>query len=200
MIDRELYLSRSWADDDQRRADAGVPADIEFLTKPVVATGMICRALDAGAPTRWVAGDEVHGADPALRGELEIRRIGYVLAIGCDRRVPTAFGLIRADTLTARLPNERGSGSPPEPGRRASATTTGRWLRCSHPWRPWAMAATPRAGGCWCVVTAAPGSWRSIAATARNRCNAGRCSRCSPTPCPRSSPRTSTMPGPHRPG
>ncbi|MCU1682905.1 MAG: transposase, partial [Amycolatopsis sp.] len=104
MIDRELYLPRSWTDDDQRCADAGVPADIEFLTKPALATGMICRALDAGVPTRWVAGDEVYGADPALRGELEIRRVGYVLAIGCDRRVPTAFGLIRADTLTARLP------------------------------------------------------------------------------------------------
>ncbi|MFI6935630.1 transposase [Streptomyces sp. NPDC050287] len=83
---------------------AGVPADIEFLTKPALATGMICRALNAGVPARWIAGDEVYGADPALRDELEIRRVGYVPAIGCDRRVPTAFGLIRADTLTASLP------------------------------------------------------------------------------------------------
>lgn len=104
MIDRELYLPRSWTEDDQRCAQAGVPDDIEFLTKPALAAGMICRALDAGAPARWVAGDEVYGADPALRTELEIRRVGYVLGIGCDRRVPTAFGLVRADTLTARLP------------------------------------------------------------------------------------------------
>ncbi len=104
MIDRELYLPKSWTDDDQRCAEAGVPDDIEFLTKPALATGMICRALDAGVPARWVAGDEVYGADPALRTELEIRRVGYVVAIGCDRRVPTAFGLVRADTLTASLP------------------------------------------------------------------------------------------------
>jgi SRSO17 transposase len=71
---------------------------------PALATGMICRALDAGAPARWVAGDEVYGADPALRTELEIRRVGYVLAIGCDRRVPTAAGLLRADEVTADLP------------------------------------------------------------------------------------------------
>jgi hypothetical protein len=32
------------------------------------------------------------------------RRVGYVPAIGCDRRVPTAAGLIRADSLTADLP------------------------------------------------------------------------------------------------
>nr|WP_217133318.1 IS701 family transposase [Streptomyces sp. AC558_RSS880] len=104
MIDRELYLPKSWTGDPDRCAEAGVPADIRFLTKPALATGMICRALNAGVPARWVAWDEVYGADPALRDELEIRRVGYVLAIGCDRRVPTAFGLIRADTLTASLP------------------------------------------------------------------------------------------------
>ena len=39
-----------------------------------------------------------------LRAELEARRIGYVLAIGCDRRIPTAAGLLRADELAAGLP------------------------------------------------------------------------------------------------
>ena len=76
MIDRELYLPKSWTSDPDRCAEAGVPDDIEFLTKPALATGMICRALDAGTPARWVAGDEVYGADPALRGELELRRVG----------------------------------------------------------------------------------------------------------------------------
>lgn len=81
-----------------------MPTDIELLTKPALATGMICRALNAGVPARWVAGHEVHGADPALRRELELRRAGYVLAIGCDRRVPTALGPLRADEPTAGLP------------------------------------------------------------------------------------------------
>ena len=105
MIDRELYLPKSWTDDPDRAArEAGVPDDIEFLTKPALATGMIIRALNAGVPARWVAGDEVYGADPALRAELELRRIGYVLAIGCDRRVPTAAGPLRADQIAAGLP------------------------------------------------------------------------------------------------
>lgn len=104
MIDRELYLPRSWTDDPARCAAAGVPDDIGFLTKPALAAGMLCRALNAGVTARWVAGDEVYGADPTLRAELELRGIGYVLAIGCDRRVPTAAGPIRADQLTARLP------------------------------------------------------------------------------------------------
>ncbi len=121
MIDRELYLPKSWTDDPDRCAEAGVPADIGFLTKPALATGMISRALNVGVPARWVAGDEVYGADPALRTELEIRPVGYVLAIGCDRRVPTALGSIRADELTASLPErawQRLSAGPGAKGER----------------------------------------------------------------------------------
>ena len=121
MIDRELYLPKSWTTDPDRLAEAGVPDDIEFLTKPALATGMLTRALDAGAPARWVAGDEVYGADPGLRAELELRRVGYVLAIGCDRRVPTGAGMVRADQLTAALPRrawQRLSAGPGAKGQR----------------------------------------------------------------------------------
>jgi SRSO17 transposase len=65
---------------------------------------MIGRVLDAGVRARWVAGDEVYGADPGLRADLEHRRVGYVLAIGCDRRVTTPAGNLRADAVAARLP------------------------------------------------------------------------------------------------
>jgi SRSO17 transposase len=104
MIDRELYLPRAWMDDPARCAAAGVPEDVEFATKPALARAMIVRALDAGVPAGWAAGDEVYGADPGLRAELEARRIGYVLGIGCDRRLPTAAGPIRADVLAAGVP------------------------------------------------------------------------------------------------
>ena len=104
MIDRELYLPRSWTTDPDRCAAAGVPDEVGFATKPALATAMLVRALDAQVPVRWVAGDEVYGADPGLRAELEARQTGYVLAIGCDRRVPTATGPMRADTLAAGVP------------------------------------------------------------------------------------------------
>ena len=121
MIDRELYLPRSWTNDAQRCAAAGVPEDIEFLTKPALAAGMLTRALAAGVPARWVAGDEVYGADPDLRAELEAHQVGYVLGIGCDRRVPTAAGLMRADEVTAGLPRrawQRLSAGPGAKGQR----------------------------------------------------------------------------------
>ncbi len=77
MIDRELYLPRSWTSDPDRCAAAGVPEGVEFATKPALAQAMIVRALEAEVPARWVAGDEVYGADPALRANLEARELGY---------------------------------------------------------------------------------------------------------------------------
>jgi SRSO17 transposase len=60
-IDRKLCLPRSWADDPERRAAAGVPVEVEFATKPALAITMVCRALDAGVAAGWVSGDEVCG-------------------------------------------------------------------------------------------------------------------------------------------
>jgi SRSO17 transposase len=76
VIDRELYLPRGWIDDPQRCRAAGVPDQVGFATKPALATKMLTRALDAGVPAAWVAGDEVYGANPGLRAELEAAGVG----------------------------------------------------------------------------------------------------------------------------
>jgi SRSO17 transposase len=104
LIDRELYLPRSWAADPARCAAAGIPAKTAFATKPRLARRMIGRALDAGTPAAWVTGDEVYGADPGLRADLERRRIGYVLAVAASHQVTTAAGPCQARTIAARLP------------------------------------------------------------------------------------------------
>jgi SRSO17 transposase len=76
VVDRELYVPRSWARDPERCRAAGIPAQVGFATKPALARRMLARALDAGVPAAWVTGDEVYGADPRLPAELEARGIG----------------------------------------------------------------------------------------------------------------------------
>jgi SRSO17 transposase len=104
LIDRELYVPRGWIDDPDRCRAAGIPEGVGFATKPALAKAMIGRALDAGVPAAWVTGDEVYGADPALRAELETRGVGYVLAVACDHPVVAGGGSYRADALLRRVP------------------------------------------------------------------------------------------------
>ena len=105
LIDRALYLPRSWADDDDRCADAGIPEDKrDFATKPALAVTLIDRAVAAQVPAAWVAGDEVYGADPRLRAAIRGHGLGYVLAVAANRRVPTDAGPIRVDALPALIP------------------------------------------------------------------------------------------------
>ena len=104
LIDRSLYLPRSWTEDPQRCAVAGVPSGTGFATKPALATAMISRAVQAGVPAAWVAGDEVYGADPQLRTTVREHGIGYLLQVAASRRVPTHAGPIRVDELPALIP------------------------------------------------------------------------------------------------
>jgi SRSO17 transposase len=104
LIDRALYLPKSWTADAGRCQAAGIPAGTVFATKPKLAREMIGRALDAGVPASWVAGDEVYGSDPGLRKDLETRQIGYVLAIARTHQVATCAGPAPAGQIAARLP------------------------------------------------------------------------------------------------
>ena len=80
-LDRELYLPREWANDTERRTEAGVPQAVSFATKPQLARRMLERALDAGVPASWVTGDTVYGGDRRLRMWLESREQPFVLAV-----------------------------------------------------------------------------------------------------------------------
>ena len=105
LIDRALYLPKSWTEDPGRCAEAAIPqADRGFATKPRLATSLIDRAVAAEIPAAWVAGDEVYGADPRLRAAVRGHGLGYVLAIAANRRVPTHAGRLRVDALPAMIP------------------------------------------------------------------------------------------------
>jgi SRSO17 transposase len=104
LIDRALYVPRSWTEDSDRCAAAGIPDTTGFSTKPALATAVITRAVRAGVPAAWVAGDEVYGADPGLRRTVREHGLGYVLQVAANRRVPTHAEPIRVDQLPALLP------------------------------------------------------------------------------------------------
>ena len=106
LIDRELYLPRSWTEDRDRCREAAVPDDVEFATKTELARQMLGRALDAGVPAAWVTADEAYGKDHKFRAWLEARRVGYVVAVPSSQAVPGSAGTSRADALAAHAPRQ----------------------------------------------------------------------------------------------
>ena len=86
-VDRELYLPQSWTDEPECCRRAGVPATVEFATKPQLARQMLERAFEAQVSHAWVSGDEVYGSNPGLRQWLEEQREAYVLAVSVKESV-----------------------------------------------------------------------------------------------------------------
>lgn len=105
LIDRELYLPKSWTADPARCLQAGVPEQVQFATKPTLAMRMLARALAAGVPAGWVTADEAYGQDSKFRTFCDQRRIGYVVAVPCNQTVGLGSGTARPDTLTTQAPD-----------------------------------------------------------------------------------------------
>ena len=129
LIDRELYLPRSWTGDEGRLAAAKVPEATPFRTKPQLLQAMIERAITAGIPFHWVT---AYGDNGPLRAFLEEQQVSYVLAVSCDHVVTAPAGRRRADALAVKLPK-------------------GAWQRLScgdgakgRRWYDWALVATSR--------------------------------------------------------
>jgi len=104
LIDRELYLPQSWAEEADRRRAAGIPEDVEFTTKPRQALAMISRAIAAGVPFAWFTADEAYGQAKYLQAWLEDQDVSYVMAIRCSDTLTMPAGEQRADTLIAAAP------------------------------------------------------------------------------------------------
>ena len=116
LLDRELYLPQVWADDGERRREAGVPKEVTFRTKPQLAQDMLGRAVESGVPFSWVTGDEVYGTARDLRLWLEREEIPHVLAVKRNEKLWTLTDKgprqVRADQL-------------------ATVVEESDWIRCS---------------------------------------------------------------------
>ena len=87
LLDRELYLPQVWAEDGERRREAGVPEEVSFQTKPRLAQEMLERALESGVPFSWVTGDVIYSSDRNLRMWLERRGLPHVLAVKSNEKL-----------------------------------------------------------------------------------------------------------------
>lgn len=106
LVDRELYLPRSWTEDPDRCRAAKIPAARAFATKPDLARTIVLRALASALPIAWVTADAAYGQEWRFRDTLEEAGVGYVLAVPKSQQVKYQIGSWRIDHLLTGAPDE----------------------------------------------------------------------------------------------
>ncbi|AXQ58807.1 IS701 family transposase [Streptomyces albidoflavus] len=108
LIDRALYLPKSWTDDRVRCRDAGIGDEIEFATKVRLARQMVRRAIEDEVPFRWVTADAGYGYSKGWRYELEQADVFHVVATTRHDTVVTRQALDHPlHDLMADLPRQK---------------------------------------------------------------------------------------------
>ena len=82
-----LYLPQPWAKDAERREEAGVPRDVEFLEKWRLALAEIDGLLAEDLPPAPVIADAGYGGTTEFRDALSERGLSYALGIKGDTSV-----------------------------------------------------------------------------------------------------------------
>jgi SRSO17 transposase len=76
-----LYLPEKWTQDAQRCREAGVPAEVKFLTKPEIALELIAQAVADGVSQAPVLGDNAYGINGPFRDGLRELDLEFFLQV-----------------------------------------------------------------------------------------------------------------------
>ena len=84
LLDGDLFLPKSWANDRKRRERAGIPEDVTHRSKPQIALAQIQRALRNGIRVAAWTFDEHYGQSYAFLDGLDALGQTYVAEVPCD--------------------------------------------------------------------------------------------------------------------
>ncbi|MER6690632.1 IS701 family transposase [Streptomyces minutiscleroticus] len=88
LVDRDLYLPRSWTGDRDRCRAARIPDERVFATKNDLARAMVRRAHASPLRFRWVTADAAYGQDSRFRRLIEDDlQLHYVVAVPKSQQV-----------------------------------------------------------------------------------------------------------------
>lgn len=105
LVDEDLYLPKEWIEDNERRTEAQIPAQVRFRTKPQIALEMIREAARGPLPFRWIACDDLYGHSGAFRDGLEELGLLYVADVPSNTKVWSQMPRLRG-------PGAGGAGRP----------------------------------------------------------------------------------------
>jgi len=140
LLDGELFLPESWADDRERCREAGIPDTMVYRSKWQIALELYDRAVANGTFFAWLTFDEGYGGKPDFLRGLAARHQHYV------GEIPRSFtGWLKAPRIVTRPyhAHRRGRGrSVPRlacgsPRAKAVAELMDDPAVRDQPWQPW---------------------------------------------------------------
>jgi SRSO17 transposase len=140
LLDGEVFLPESWAQDRDRCREAGIPDTVVYRSKWRIALELYDRAVAQGVRFDWLTFDEGYGSKPEFLREVTARQQRYVA------EVPRSFiGWLKAPRVITR-PYHRGRrgrgrqvprlASNSRRARRVDVLLNDPILR-DQPWQPW---------------------------------------------------------------
>jgi SRSO17 transposase len=140
LLDGELYLPKSWAEDRERCQEAGIPDSMVYRSKWQIALELYDRAVANGIKFEWLTYDEGYGSKPGFLWGLSDRNQRFVA------EVPKSFrGWLKAPRVITRTYRRGGRGrtrrvprlasGSPKP-RRVDELLKERVFR-DQPWQRW---------------------------------------------------------------
>jgi SRSO17 transposase len=101
-----LYLPEEWCEDSERRAQAKIPEEVEFKTKPELGVELLERSSGWEIPRAPVLGDAAYGENTELRERLHHAEFQYVLSV-------SAQSTVFAPETTFAVPERKGASGRP---------------------------------------------------------------------------------------
>jgi len=123
LLDGELFLPESWANDRERCREAGIPQDMTHRPKWQIALDLHERAVRLGVRFKWLTFDEAYGCVPAFLFALDEGGQRYVA------EVPATFTGWSAKPLLLKNEPYRGMGRPRKFPRLAAKTRSASSVR-----------------------------------------------------------------------
>jgi SRSO17 transposase len=140
LLDGDLFVPESWAEDRQRCREAGIPDTVTYRPKWVIGLELYDRAIANGLAFEWLTFDEGYGGKPDFLRGLSARRQQFV------GEVPCSFtGWLKAPRVVTRPyhRHRRGRGrkvprlaAGSRPARRVEELLKQRAFR-EQPWQRW---------------------------------------------------------------
>jgi SRSO17 transposase len=90
LLEQQLYLPKTWANDAERREETSVPEDITFQTKPQIGIELLRRTRRHGlVKFDWITADELYGHNGDFLDELDKLQQRYVVEVPVNTTVWT---------------------------------------------------------------------------------------------------------------